>query len=183
MAKKNVSLGGLIDLGKVEKILKKGDRIFWTKDDEYDVICNGHWVIKAIITKESKINGTLFTLFEGNIPTDDVVLTRAKMQRAEECKTDIKSFLRNKGYELPVSYTRMMVEVHERTAKLFICPSTKTLIGVNKDYTDLLLEYSSVVSEDGTAIKPLFFKGGFDEEVMLLPMRITIPKWIDEKAD
>ena len=184
MAKRNESLGYLADLSKVEKVLKKSDRIFWTKDGQYDVVATPYWVMKIIVPTDSKFKGTLYTLFDGKIPTDDVVLTRAKAQKnVEESRMDIKSFLRNKGYELPVSYTRMMVEADKDVAGLYICTSTKTIIAINKSYTDMVSECESITSEDGTAFKPLFFNGRNSETLMLLPMRITMPRWIDEKAE
>ena len=183
MAKKNESLGYLADLSKVEKVLKKSDRIFWTKDGQYDVVATPYWVMKIIIPTDSKFKGTLYALFDGKIPTDDVVLAKMKQYKVEECKTDIKSFLQNKGYEIPVSYTRMMVEADKDVAGLYICTSTKTIIAVNKNYTDMVSECESITSEDGTAFKPLFFNGRNSETFMLLPMRIMMPQWVDEKAE
>ena len=178
MAKNINSMGGLINMKVLNKLIKQADPLIVGQDDWMTYICNGHWLVRLVLTDEDVDTKTAIFKALGELPAHGHAIRKGKGQSAVDFNLEsLKDFFRRENSAI-CSDTRMSVEIingHELRIFKSVPDDdevTPCYVCLDKEYFSMLADYHTALSEKCSSRLGILFLGNCDEAAFILPVGI-----------
>lgn len=177
MAKNINSMGGLINMKVLNKLIKQADPLIVGQDDWMTYICNGHWLVRLVLTDADVDTKTAIFKALGELPAPGHAIRKGKGRSAVDFNLEsLKDFFRKENSAV-CSDTRMSVEVNSE-AELRIFKSvhysgeSQCYVCIDREYFAMLSGYHTAMSEKCSSRLGILFLGNCDEAAFILPVGI-----------
>ena len=173
MAKNTLSLGSLVNLAELNKLVKKADTLIVGSDSGMTYICNGHWVVRLHIPIDSSVRPTIFSRL-GEIPSDGTALRVVGKHEPTSYKLeDLKELFSGTFYH-ECRDTRMSEDFGSYEVRIFHCLESQCggwcYIALNRDYHRMIADYARAASAKCVKSSPILFTCNYDEAALILPV-------------
>lgn len=173
MRKETVSLYGLIDLKAFNKVLKSSDMLFWSREPESgaDLVCNGHFVVRAFIPENSDAFATLCGRFHG-VPETMKRADSRGVADAPDMYCNLETMLAVEN-GAAVRDTMLSQRTEDgRHITLFRSSAADRgaeYVGIDEKYSTMIFNADAVYQETPSRLKPVCFENS-KELALILPI-------------
>lgn len=173
MAKNNTSLGSLVNLAVLNKLIKKADTLIVGRELNMTYICNGHWIVRIKLLPDAMTRTEIFRAL-GDFPEDGEALIKAN-DGAKPYELDkLKTFFSGTFYANCMD-THLSEAFDSYSLRIFFCEDQgqRCYIAIDNKYFDMINEYERAASQKCSKLSPILFKGNYDEVALILPVNYT----------
>lgn len=173
MAKQTTSLGSLVNLAELNKLVKKADVLIVGRDSGMTYICDGHWIVRVRLPEDAAVRATIFSRM-GAFPDDGAALEcRGKDSRPYTLAT-LKKFFSGTFYAQCYD-TKLSHDLGDKEVRIFDCndQGQRCYIGIDRVYFSMINEYAKAAAQKCAKSCPVLFTANYDEVALILPINYT----------
>lgn len=177
---KNKSLGGLINLSALNRIVKNADQIFWSYEDGWNIVSDGHFIFYFCGQCDA-----LFTRFQ-KLPEGKMLCARKREKSIEVFESPVldnmKKYLNADGCAEVVD-TRLSYETAQgNTVRVLHSAdkwNEKAYVYISDAFFRCISEFYDIYAERAGRTLPVTFRNG-EEKAVILPVNIYNPAFLAE---
>lgn len=174
MKKTNVSIGSLVNLKKLDALIKKADVLIVGREGGMTYICNSHWIVRSRLPEGCSTLTAIFARL-GRMPEDGCAIqTRGNNNVSEFDLDNLKKFFSSTFYT-QCHDTRLteVFDSYELRILLYADEGKHCYAAIDRRYFDMINEYARAASQKCAKSSPVLFTGNYDEAALILPVNYT----------
>lgn len=173
MAKSNISTGSLINLKKLDALIKKADVLIVGSECGMTYICNSHWIARLRLPEGCSTLTAIFSRL-GKMPEDGCAIQTRNGYVSEFALDELKTFFTGTFYT-QCHDTRLTEDFDTYELRVFLCSDEgeHCYIAIDKRYFDMLNEYARAAAQKCKKSSPILFTANYDECALILPVNYT----------
>lgn len=173
MAKQTTSLGSLVNLAELNKLVKKADVLIVGRDSGMTYICEGHWIVRVRLPEDASVRATIFSRL-GAFPDDGAALQARGKSSVPYDLENLKKFF--SGTFFAQCYdTKLSHDIGDHELRVFLCDDQgqKCYIGIDRVYFSMINQYAKAAAQKCAKSCPVLFTANYDEVALILPINYT----------
>ena len=173
MAKQTTSLGSLVNLADLNKLVKKADVLIVGRDSGMTYICNGHWIVRVRLPEDAAVRATIFSRL-GAFPDDGTALECRNKGSLPYSLANLKKFFADPFYAVCTD-THLSHDLGDKEVRVFDCndQGQRCYIGIDRVYFSMLNQYARAASQKCAKSSAILFTANYDEAALILPVNYT----------
>ena len=173
MAKANISTGSLINLKKLDALIKKADILIVGRECGMTYICDGHWLVRLRLPEDAAVRATIFSRL-GAFPEDGTALECRNKGSLPYSLATLKKFFADPFYAVCTD-TQLSHDLGDKEVRVFDCndQGQRCYIGIDRVYFSMINEYARAASQKCAKSSPVLFTANYDEAALILPINYT----------
>ena len=173
MAKANISTGSLINLKKLDALIKKADILIVGRECGMTYICDGHWLVRLRLPEDAAVRATIFSRL-GAFPEDGTALECRNKGSLPYSLATLKKFFADPFYAVCTD-THLSHDLGDKEVRVFDCndQGQRCYIGIDRVYFSMINEYARAASQKCAKSSPVLFTANYDEAALILPINYT----------
>lgn len=179
MAKANISIGSLVNLKKLDALIKKADILIVGRERGMTYICNSHWIVRLRLPEGCSTLTAIFARL-GRMPEDGCALqTRGNNNVSDFALDNLKKFFSGTFYTQchDTSLTEDFGE-YELRILLYTDEGEHCYAAIDRRYFDMINEYARAASQKCAKSSPVLFTANYDEAALILPVNYTANEYL-----
>lgn len=179
MAKANISIGSLVNLKKLDALIKKADILIVGRERGMTYICNSHWIVRLRLPEGCSTLTAIFARL-GRMPEDGCALqTRSNNNVSDFALDNLKKFFSGTFYT-QCHDTRLTEDFGEYELRilLYTDEGEHCYAAIDRRYFDMINEYARAASQKCAKSSPVLFTANYDEAALILPVNYTANEYL-----
>lgn len=178
MAKQTTSLGSLVNLAELNKLVKKADVLIVGQEAGLTYICNGHWVARLRLPEDAAVRATIFSRL-GAFPEEGAALQVRGKSSVQYDLESLKKFFSGTFYAQCYD-TKLSHDIGDRELRVFLCDDQgqKCYVAIDRVYFSMINEYERAASQKCAKSSPVLFTANYDEAALILPVNYTASEYL-----
>lgn len=156
----------LFNMTNVGKVLRYSSELFWTIDNDMNIISDGHFILQL------KDGNDLLVKIFGKRPGPGETLRAVKEGRKHKvnaCSINFSVWL-NADPDYETNDTRMSCEALDRQHECRIFEAGGTYIMINREFFDMVTGQCVILTPERKKNSPVYFIGPDNEKAIILPV-------------